>query len=370
MICERHRRLLLMSVLVVLLASCAGEDFGRPATERLLPTEEALRQLDMEEVWHCGIGYQPVRNVYLLDGLICLETEKRKLYAINTKTGVLQWQYQLDFCLEYPPCDNADGVYMLIGDRLYALEKQSGHVIWNRPLDFSPTAPPAANIGLVAVPGRHILNTVEALDGTLAWYIRLRGRMFGAPAALGDFFFVGDDTGWIYCINARIGEKIWQRETRGPIEAAPYPMADICYVGSTDYKVYALDPVTGFEKWETTTGSMVRKRPLGTADAVYAESYNNGVVALDAESGTMRWRDQEAERVLAVGTKRAYLLSKKPGVIRAVNARSGELEKRIHVGKYKFFPTNYTTDQLFLVNEKGLVVCLREKSEKTEAAAK
>jgi len=359
-----------MSILAVVLVSCEREDFGRPAMERLLPTEEALRQLGMEECWHCGIGHRPVRNVYLLDGLIFLETEKRKLYAIDTKAGVLKWQYQLDFFLEYPPCDNADGVYLLIGKRLYALEKHSGHVLWSRPLDFAPTAPPSANIGLVALPGRHVLNTIEALDGTLAWYIRLHGKMFGAPAALGDFFFVGDDAGWIYCINARLGQKIWQRETRGPIQSAPFPMADICYVGSTDYKVYALDPVTGFEKWETTTGSMVRKRPLGTADAVYAESYNNGVVALCADSGKVRWRDQEAERVLTVGTKRAYVLSKKPGVIRAVNALSGELRKRIHVQQYKFFPTNYYTDHLYMVDEQGMVVCLREKSEKCESAAK
>ncbi|MEW6356830.1 MAG: PQQ-binding-like beta-propeller repeat protein [Planctomycetota bacterium] len=370
MVRERHCRLLLMSILAMILVSCEREDFGRPAMERLLPTEEALKQLGMEEIWHCGIGRYPVRNVYLLDGLVCVETEKRKIYAIDAKAGVMKWQYQLDFHLDYPPCDNAEGVYMLIGDRLYALEKDSGRVIWNRGLDFTPTAPPAANIGLVAVPSRHILNTLETVDGTLAWYIRLHGQMFGAPVALGDFFFVGDDAGWIYCINARLGEKVWQRETRGPIQAPPFPMADICYVGSSDYKVYALDPATGIEKWETTTGSMVRTRPLGTADAVYAESQGNGVVALSADSGEERWRDREAERVLAVGTKRAYLLSKKPGVIRAVNAQSGELEKRIHVQQYKFFPTNYHTDHLYLVDEVGMVVCLREKSEKAEAAAK
>ena len=363
MTAEINRRAILVSALALCLFSCAGEDFGRPQMERLLPTEYALEQLGMEEAWHCGIGHKPVRNVYILDGIICVETKDRKMFAIDTKNGLIRWQYQLDFSLEYPPCDNADGVFMLIGDRLYALGKEDGHVLWHRPLDFGPTGPPAANVGLVAVPGRYTINTVEAVDGTLAWHIRLHGQTFAAPAAFGDFFFAGDDSGWVYGINARLGEKMWQRETRGPIEASPFPMADIVYVGSNDYKIYALDPATGFAKWESSTGSMIRSKPLGTADAVYVLSYNNGVTAHNADSGAQKWCRKEANGVLAVGAKRAYLLGK-PGVVLAINAQTGELEKRISAKQYKFLPTNYYTDHLIFVSDLGMVVAIREKGVK------
>lgn len=364
---ETRRRATLVLALATLLFSCAGEDFGRPQMDRLLPTEFALQQLGMEETWHCGIGQKPVRNVYLLDGLICLETKDRMLFAVDTQTGLLKWQYKLDFNLEYPPCDNQDSVFLLIGGRLYALSKHNGHVLWHRPLDFAASGPPAANVGLVAVPSRYILETFEVIDGTLAWRLRLRGQIFGAPAAQGDFFFVGDDAGWAYCVDARMGQKMWERETHGQIEAALTPMPSVLYLGSDDFKIYALDPAAGTTKWEHSTGGMVRTKPLATADAVYVLSDKNGALAYCACSGEQRWCDKEAVKVLAVGAKRAYLLGP-PGVVLAVNVTTGELEKRISAKQYKFFPTNHYTDQLILVSDLGMVVAIREKPEKRETA--
>lgn len=357
---QMHCRAILVSFLAVWLCSCAREDFGHRRTEKLLPAEFALEQLGMEKSWHCDLQGKTVRNVYVLDGLVCVESTERKIYAIGLEDGLLKWQYALSFFLEYPPCDNEDKVFMLIGSRLYALAKHNGHVEWHRPLDFNPTAPPTANVGLVAIPGRYILNTVEAVDGTLAWYIRLHGQMFGAAGAFGDFFYVGDDAGWVYGISARMGEKMWQKQTRGAIKAAPFPMADVVYVGSDDYKIYALDPVTGVAKWEQATGSMVQTQPLGTADAAYVLSHNNGVMAYDAITGEQRWCNKDAARVLAVGAKRAYLMGA-PGVVLAVNVMSGALEKKLSAQKYSFFPTNYHTDHLILVSDAGMVVALREK---------
>jgi len=359
---ESYRRAFLVLALSVGLISCAGEDFGRPQMERLLPTEYALELLGMEEAWHCGIGHQPVRNVYVLNGLICLETKQRKLYAIETQTGLVKWQYKLDFLLEYPPCDNEDSIFLLVGDRLYALAKHNGHVQWHRPLDFHPSAGPAANVGLVVVPSRFMLETFEVIDGSLAWKMRLRGHVFHPPTAAGDHFFTGDAAGWAYGINARFGQKMWELQTGGPIGVSPSPMPGIVYVGSDDYKVYSLDAATGAVRWEKSTGDIVQAKPLGTADAVYVQSRKNGVLAYCAASGMERWHDKEATKVLAVGAKRAYLLGT-PGVIRAVGVTNGQMEKRISAKQYKFFPTNHHTDHLLLVTDLGTVVALREKCE-------
>jgi len=330
-----------------------------------LPAETVLQSIGMELVWHADIkaaAHDPVHDVYILDNLLAIETESCKLYVVDLKTGVMVWQKQLPFPVEYAPAINDKLVFVASGERLFALSRDMGRTKWHRKINFPITAAPVATNDIVAVPGRYLLHAFNTADGSIAWDFRARARIDCNPVADKEHFYFGDGSGWIYCLIASIGRRAWEKQTRDSVVAPFWVSPERVYAGSMDFKVYACDTKTGKPLWDMSIGSPVRQRPVLVGCDLYAVSYEKNMHVLNATDGCEKRIIKGAHRVLAVGKANVYLLRGKNEIL-AVDRQSGEIKWSTKDDRHCFFPSNPSPQSglLLLINRKGQIAALREK---------
>ena len=77
--------------------------------------------------------------------------------------------------------------------------------------------------------------------GEKVWEFKTGGYVASSPAVSGEYVYVGNDDGKVYCLNAGNGGKVWEFETGNFVESSPAISEGYVYVGSLDDKVYCLN---------------------------------------------------------------------------------------------------------------------------------
>jgi outer membrane protein assembly factor BamB len=142
------------------------------------PEKSHLFALDVEtgaETWRYPMGSYIGAVVH--HERIYVSSGDRSLYALDTKSGMLRWQYQFVSPGHYP-ATIADNVLYINTDGPYALSSEDGVVLWHQPLGSSPSVsftPPVVLDGAVYLAridghGRGVLYALNTRNGAEYWH--------------------------------------------------------------------------------------------------------------------------------------------------------------------------------------------------------
>jgi hypothetical protein len=136
-------------------------------------------------------------------------------------------------------------------------------------------------------------------------------------------------------------------------------MTPYLYVASLDGYLYAMNELTGLEQWRYATGFPVTSSPAIVGEHAYVASLEPVLHCLDAKTGARLWRAPGVSHFATQGKARVYA-SDRYGNLVILDSKTGALVGRLRTAEGLKTVVNDQTDRLFLVNDRGLVQCLRE----------
>ena len=233
----------------------------------------AFDAADGELLWHYGLGkpfYYPVYAApAVAEDLVYVGTEVGRVYAIDTATGSVQWQYDLDDRLYAAPTVAEGTVYVgswptreALRHSVYALNAKTGELRWRSGCERSGSARARSTGGLARseVPP-NVLSSIT-VNGGLVYF--------------------GSDDNQIHVLDAVTGKVRWCFRTGASVLFSPTVANGVVYVVSTDSYAYALNATTGESLWHYQIGSRAVSAPLVIDEVAFIALEDGNVVALSS----------------------------------------------------------------------------------------
>ena len=399
-----------------------GVDFALPPAEKVaawpLPggtPEQAMGNADaapgLSIAWRKGIGMASKEGQLITsplvaaDGKVFTMDAQAGVQAHNAQTGALVWRINMR------PNDNrrdregfggglayADGkLFMTSGFRLVAqLDAATGRVGWRvrteQPIHGAPTV---SGGRVMAVAIDNTLLTYDAGTGAPGWtYPALSesARILAAssPAISGDTVVASFGSGELVALRTANGNDLWNNalsrasRTSALSEIRDIPGRPVIYGGdvfaiSHSGVFAATDLRTGQARWSLPVVGVTS--PLPEGDVVYAVGIDGKVVCASRESGQIYWiRDLNAGYVAkkrgglwGIGgqtvpkplwtspilVNNRLLLASSTGELAAVNAKTGEVEKKLQLGAPVLMSPIATGGMVYVVTDNGQLIALR-----------
>lgn len=186
------------------------------------------------------------------------------VYAVDAKSGVLQWKFQTGDVVHASPAVANGTVYIGSWDgNLYAIDAASGLQKWV----FHGGQDPA------------IHNQVGFQS---------------SPAVVGGTVYVGSRDAHVYALDAATGRKKWDYPTsKSWVNGTPAVRDGIVYAATSDSSRFmAIDARTGSLRFNFDAKAYVFSSAALAGPLAYFGSHNGRLYAVDAQSGRLAWQFQ------------------------------------------------------------------------------
>ncbi|MGZ3375542.1 MAG: outer membrane protein assembly factor BamB family protein [Phenylobacterium sp.] len=366
---------------------------------------------DLAVAWRKGIG-QGSKNGELIiappvaaAGKVFTMDGQAEVTAHDARTGDRIWRINMR------PTDNkrdregfggglafADGkLYVTSGFRLVAqLDANSGRVGWRvrteQPIHGAPTV---FGGRVMAVALDNTLLTFDAATGAPGWTYQAlseSARILAAssPAVSGDTVVAAFGSGELIALRAANGNDLWNNalsrasRTSALSEIRDIPGRPVIYGGdvfavSHSGVFAATDLRTGAARWSLPVVGITS--PLPEGDVVYVVGTDGKLICASRESGQIYWLHDmnpgwvvrkkgglwgigahEIPRPLwtsPILVKDRLILTSSDGQLVALNAKTGELEKKINLGAPSLMSPIVMGNMIYLVTDNGQLVAIR-----------
>ena len=137
-------------------------------------------------------------------------------------------------------------------------------------------------------------------------------------------------------------------------------LPDIIVTGGRAAYVFAIEARTGDVRWQYPTQGQLLESIAVIGTKVYAPTANGILHAIDLLTGKQDWSARNVKRFVAASQKRVYVLDQR-GRLVALDRTTGASVFVYDIRRFDHCFYNLETDQIFLLTDKGLVQCLRER---------
>jgi outer membrane protein assembly factor BamB len=352
---------------LVWLATFAAAMVARPVAAQLLVSHEAAARHGLERAWFAQVPLDPSRTratAWLLyfDTLYSV-TDAGIVTALDAETGAERWSRQIGRPGEpaFGPDANQEFLGVVSGTTLYMLRREDGRLEWSRELGSAPSSGPALSkqYAFVALVTGRIEGFKLSDPETQPWYFISRGRTHLRPTTTGRVVSWPTSEGYLYVSDANNPAVKFRLETKADIVTSPAELEPYLYIASLDGYLYCMDEMTGREQWRYSTGYPIMSSPAIVGERAYVASAEPALHCIDAKTGAQIWTLPGISHFAAQGDGRVYA-SDRFGNLRVVDADTGALLGEMRVAEGLSTLVNDKTDRIFLVNDRGLVQCLRE----------
>ncbi len=358
----------LLAVAASLLTASAAILPAPPArAARMLVTYDEAARHGLERAWFAQAPVDPSRSRastwYLhLDRLYCV-TDSGLVTALNAETGATLWTRQVGKpgVPAFGPEANLKYLGVVSGSRLYILDVETGRLKFSRELGSAPSSGPALSnrYAFVAL----VTGRIEGYDlenpAAQPWYYQSKGRTYLRPTTTGSIVSWPTSEGYLYVSDAEDPKIRFRLETNDDIVTSPAEMSPYLYIASLDGYLYCMNETTGREEWRYSTGYPIMSSPALVGDHAFVASIEPVLHCIDAKSGARNWSIAGVSHFGAKGKQRVYA-SDRYGNLIILDAKTGALLGRLKTAEGLETMVNDQTDRIFLVNDRGLVQCLRE----------
>ena len=224
----------------------------------------------------------------VVDGKVYFGSGDGNVYAVDAKSGVLQWKFATRDVVHASPAVANGVVYIGSWDGyLYAIDADTGQQKWTFAGGQDPAihnqvgfqSSPAVVDGTVYVGCRdaHVY-ALDAATGRKKWdYPTSKSWVNGTPAVRDGMVYVGtSDSSRFMALDARTGRLRFNFDAKAYVFSSAALAGGLAYFGSHNGKLYAVDAKTGSLAWEFQTDASKRD-PMKVLNA--DGSLNRGVFA-------------------------------------------------------------------------------------------
>jgi outer membrane protein assembly factor BamB len=254
---------------------------------------------------HALIEFPPA----ISDGVAYLVNKYGNVYAVRLADKTILWRRIVRKRLHGAPIDVTGPAYFEgrvyvaeIGGGLFALNSKTGKVDWRRDLGAHLESSPLV-VGKTLYIGTDS-NQVLAIDratGHVLWRFDAPAAIKSSPSYDNGRIYVGDYQSAMFALNAKTGRPIWRANTstqepfgQGGFYSSPAVAFGRVFAARDDGVVFAFDQRSGKLAWSFPTGGAVYGSPAvakvpGTPPTVYIGSENGRLFALSVHGGKERW---------------------------------------------------------------------------------
>ena len=403
-------------------AALQGVEFSLPTPSTIaawpLPggtPEQSVDHVDaapnLQIAWRRGFGEGSQRGRYIIappvaaDGKVFVMDAEGRVSAHDARSGGQLWRTATN------PGDNkrdklgfgggiayADGkLYVTSGFRqVMQIDANTGAVGWraktSEPVHGAPTV---AAGRVMAVALDNSLLTFETATGTPSWTYQAlaesaRILRASSPAVSGDTVVAAFGSGELVALRAANGNDLWNEalsrasRTSALSEIRDIPGRPVIYQGdvfavSHSGVFAAIDLRTGQARWSLPVAGVTSPLPAG--DVVYAVSKAGEVICASRETGQIYWirdlnegfKGKKKGGFLGIGgqrmgrpiwsgpmlTNNKLILAGQTGDLAVLNAKTGEVERRIDLGGPAMLSPIAMGDTIYVVTDEATLIALR-----------
>lgn len=218
------------------------------------------------------------------DGTVFVTTGFGELFALEATSGATRWRQKLDAPLTAAPTVDGNLVYVVSRDsQAWALNTKTGRIQWQLPGTPSPSvvsggSGPAVAARLVVFPfGSGELSGALKQSGIRVWGSSVAGKrrgvaystvsdVTGDPVIDGGTIFASNQSGRTVAIKASSGERLWTANegAYGPV----WPSGDSVFLISDRNELLRLDRATGERIWGVELPYYTRRK-LTKRDGIF-----------------------------------------------------------------------------------------------------
>ncbi len=288
------------------------------------------------EAWGGGLAYD--------GGKIYVSSGFREVVSLDATSGKLLWRANTDAPVHAAPTVYGGRVFVVdVEDELFAFDKATGLQEWTYQALTEParilaaSSPAVENDTVVASFASGELVAVRAANGTELWNASLsRANRTNALSEIRD------------------------------IPGRPVIYKNDVYAVSHSDVLAAVDLRTGATRWTLPVSAITSPWPAG--DVVYAVDQSGKVICASRDSGQVYWiQDLNAgvkkkKRVYwsspLLASNRLITLSSKGDAV-ALNAKTGEVAQRIHLGADALIGPIAVNGMIYVVTDTAQLVAIR-----------
>jgi outer membrane protein assembly factor BamB len=225
-----------------------------------------------------------------------------RVFALSPYSGATQWTFSAAPGNGFFGAPAAADTAVYIASKgttpfVYALNQRTGAVQWQTALPATGSgASVAVAQGRVFVnTDQHILYALNRYTGAIMWQVNTSPgptSQESSPSVHGNRVYLGSDDG-LFAFDIANGAQVWKYNLTAGVGFSSavidtVPPARI-YIGTNDMKLHAVDPANGANVWTySATATMAFHTVAAAFGAVYLFDFGN-VVALDRSNAAVVW---------------------------------------------------------------------------------
>jgi len=339
----------------------------RSSAGRLVTFDDAQRH-GLERVWFAQVSVDLTQSRVSHwrlheDQLFALSTSGT-LQSLNAETGETRWTVRVGTPngAITSPSVNDRFVAIVGGTRLYVIDSADGHVLWSRQLGSVVTCAPALSDTHVFVGLMNGQVEAYSLEDPAApvWRHQSVGRIFHSPVVGGGIVSWATNRGFLYVAENERPRVMYRVEINDEIVAPPAELSPNIYVSTGNGYLYCLDELSGAEHWRISTGFPILRKPAIVGETVYVASDQPALHAVSSPTGQELWFVDGAAQFVSEAAQHIYAMESL-GTLLILDKQSGGVVGRLKAGEGTTALENDQSDRIFLVDDRGLVQCLRER---------
>ena len=201
----------------------------------------------------------------VVDGKVYFGSGDGNVYAVDAKSGVLQWKFATGNVVHASPAV-AGGVVFIgsFDSNLYALDAATGQQKWmfaggqddatHNQVGFQSSPAVADGIVYVGCRDAHVY-AIDAATGRKKWdYPTSKSWVNGTPAVRDGRVYVGtSDSSRFMALDARTGRLAFNFDAKSYVFSSAALAGELAYFGSHNGKLHAVNTKTGQQAWEFQT---------------------------------------------------------------------------------------------------------------------
>ncbi len=254
-------------------------------------------------------------------GRVYLAQQKGLFFALDAKTGKVDWKKSLGRCAASSPTIGDGLVYQSYMHPVVCAQGQAGAdgfvVAWNAktgrerwrfksaPIESSPLLRGGR---LYFGSWDHNVYAIDARTGRRIWSFQADNEVNTSAAYWKRTIYIASDGGTLYALNARTGKLRWSAQSNSSFGsreffyASPTVAYGRVYIGNTDGTMYVFGAKSGKLLWARPLGSYIYGAAAVWNRRVFVGTYDGRFYALDAATGDTDWQIEAPGAVHAAPT--------------------------------------------------------------------
>jgi outer membrane protein assembly factor BamB len=260
-------------------------------------------------------------------GRVYVAQQKGLFFALDAKTGKVDWKKSLGRCAASSPTIGDGVVYQAYMHPVVCAQGQAGAdgfvVAWDAktgrerwrfksaPIESSPLL---RGDRLYFGSWDHNVYAIDASTGRRIWSFQADNEVNTSAAYWTRTVYIASDGGTLYALNARTGKLRWSAQSnsrfgsREFFYASPTVAYGRVYIGNTDGTMYVFGAKSGKLLWARPLGSYIYGAAAVSNRRVFVGTYDGKLYALDAATGDTDWQIETPAAVHAAPTVMAGLV--------------------------------------------------------------